>query len=288
MRQRLISAAVLVPVVVIVFLAGQPWLTLGIALLGAVAAFETSRLVAQAGLQSDAWLAVVAAPAIVISAPVFMNPSDLGAGWSLIVGTMSLVVLLAATVSLRHGMPSDGFRSWAGTTIAALYPSMLVFVGLLAAGIPGLPNAAIAGNSLETGRVWLLVLTLTVWSLDTFAYVTGRFLPRGHFMNHISPKKTWSGAVGGTVAAVVVCASLFEVVGQGALLGALFGVLIALSAQAGDLVQSMLKRAAGAKDSGTMIPGHGGVLDRVDSFLFAGPAMLLSLVALQYASLGRL
>jgi phosphatidate cytidylyltransferase len=144
------------------------------------------------------------------------------------------------------------------------------------------------GDSSGQGLRWLLLLVLTVWTLDSAAYVVGRYFPRGHFFNHISPKKTWSGAIGGTVAAVVVCTALVVAFGDGLspLVGLILGVVIAVSAQAGDLAESLVKRAAGAKDSSTLIPGHGGFLDRVDSFMFAAPAMYLTLLALASAGLG--
>jgi phosphatidate cytidylyltransferase len=133
------------------------------------------------------------------------------------------------------------------------------------------------------GKIWLLILVATVWTLDSAAYVTGRFFPRGRFMNHISPNKTWSGAIGGSIASVVVCTVLVAGAGMSVLGGALIGLVIAVSAQLGDLTESILKRAAGVKDSGTLIPGHGGVLDRVDSFLFAAPATAVAVVVLGLA-----
>ena len=117
-----------------------------------------------------------------------------------------------------------------------------------------------------------------MWAFDTFAYVVGRAHGRGRFLNHISPNKTWSGVIGGSVAAVVVAGSLAWASGQAILGGLLLGLVVAVAAQAGDVAESMLKRAAGAKDSGGLIPGHGGVLDRVDSFLFAGPVVLAYLL----------
>ena len=142
------------------------------------------------------------------------------------------------------------------------------------------------GDDLMPAGIWLLILVLTVWALDSAAYVVGRSFPRGRFMNHISPNKTWSGAIGGTIAAVVVCTlSLSGRLDQLPCRHRPWRLAIAIAAQAGDLAESMLKRAAGAKDSGTLIPGHGGILDRVDSFLFAAPAMFyVALVA--FASSG--
>jgi phosphatidate cytidylyltransferase len=99
-------------------------------------------------------------------------------------------------------------------------------------------------------------------------------------MVHISPAKSIEGLVGGLVATTVVTGLMLGALGQNPLGGLLLGPLLGLAAQAGDLAESMLKRAAGAKDSGTLIPGHGGILDRIDSFLFAGPVVALYVVAL--------
>ena len=147
-------------------------------------------------------------------------------------------------------------------------------------------DGTLFGYPLDTGRLLVLFLLLTVWTLDSGAYLAGKFHGRGRFMNHISPNKTWSGAIGGAVAAVVVATILFLGMGRSPIGGALLGLVIAVFAQAGDLAESMLKRAAGAKDSGTLIPGHGGFLDRVDSFLFAAPAMYgaLAIVSLLRAT----
>jgi phosphatidate cytidylyltransferase len=150
------------------------------------------------------------------------------------------------------------------------------FVGLN----PAPQNVLILGYHVDNGRMYLLILVATVWALDSAAFVVGRLFGRGRFMNHISPKKTWTGAIGGTIAAVTVSTMFFVLTGQSQVGGALLGLLIAVAAQAGDLAESMLKRAAGVKDSGTLIPGHGGFLDRVDSFLFAAPATYGALVIL--------
>jgi phosphatidate cytidylyltransferase len=122
---------------------------------------------------------------------------------------------------------------------------------------------------------------LTVWSFDTFAYLAGRTFRRGRFLNHISPNKTWSGVIGGTIAAVVTAAVLTHAAGYPWIGGLGMGLVLAVAAQAGDVAESMLKRTARAKDSGTLIPGHGGVLDRVDSFLFAAPVVFAYLLLLQ-------
>ena len=173
--------------------------------------------------------------------------------------------------------PATGLRLWVGTVMAALYAGMLGFMVLFVGSGPDLTDGVLFGYPMNSGKIWLLILVATVWTLDSAAYVTGRFFPRGRFMNHISPNKTWSGVVGGTAAAVLVCTLLVWATGQHPVGGIVLGFVIATSAQAGDLAESLLKRAAGAKDSGNLLPGHGGMLDRVDSFLFAAPAMFIGL-----------
>ena len=287
MRQRLISAAVLVPVVVVVFLVGEPLLSLGLLVLAGLAARETADLVQRAGLPASKGLAVAGTISSVIVLSLAVVPVTASVWAPIAVGFVALVLMVVALLALRAPEPRDGFQTWVGTSISILYPSLLVFVLNVMLVAPAVHANAPLFGVLDSGRIWLLVLVLTLWSLDTFAYLTGRLYPRGRMAPHISPNKTWSGAIGGTVAAVVVCTALVWSTGQHPLGGVALGVLIAVAAQAGDLVESMLKRAAGAKDSGTLIPGHGGILDRIDSFLFAAPAMFLALVSLPLLNVTR-
>ena len=273
MRQRLISAAVLVPVVVILFVLGPPWLTLAIAVLAALCAYETAQLVRAAGIGASRWIAVSWAALAVLGLAWFVGPVPLAYGWALVGPLFALLVIVAAVAAFRQPHPRDGFRAWLGTVFAGLFPAMLGFAAALVGIAPGPQDVVFFGYPLDNGRTWLLVLVLTVWTLDSAAYVVGRFFGRGRFMNHISPNKTWSGAIGGTVAAMAVCTLLFAGSGQSQIGGLLLGFVIAVTAQAGDLAESMIKRAAGAKDSGRLIPGHGGFLDRVDSFMFAAPVL---------------
>jgi phosphatidate cytidylyltransferase len=279
MRQRLISAAVLVPVVVIVFLAGRPWISLAVALLVLLVAWETAQLVRAAGLPANRWLVVVLGLLLIAHFELTNSNLTFYYGWPSQIAELVVIgwAVVAALDGLRQTDPRQGFIAWAGTLLAGAYVSLLAFVVAVA--------TFHVGDSSGQGGRWLLVLVLTVWSLDSAAYVVGKYFPRGRFMNHISPKKTWSGAIGGTVAAIVVCTALVVALRDGVnpVVGVILGVVIAVSAQAGDLVESMIKRAAGAKDSGTLIPGHGGFLDRVDSFMFAAPAMYLTLLVLVYA-----
>ena len=131
------------------------------------------------------------------------------------------------------------------------------------------------------GRLLILVTLLTVFADDTAAYLVGRAIGRHRMAPVISPGKSWEGFVGGTAAAVVVAFfALYDqdVVSNGESL--VVGLTIALAATLGDLFESAMKRDLGVKDSGTLLAGHGGVLDRVDSLLWAGPATYVALLAL--------
>jgi phosphatidate cytidylyltransferase len=274
MRERVISAAVIVPVVAIVFLLGMPWLALGLALLAGLAATEVVRLLARTGLPVAPLPAVVVAPIAVLG----ITWDGLTAGW--VAAFIAAILIVLAIDAFRRPVVEDGFRAWMGGSFGAIYPALLAFTAGILVVAPPPESEPLLGDALDPGRTWLLVLLLTVWAFDTFAYLSGRTFKRGRFLNHISPNKTWSGVIGGTIAAIVVAGVLTWAAGQWWPGGLVMGFVLAVAAQSGDVAESMLKRAAGAKDSGSLIPGHGGILDRVDSFLFAAPVVFAYLLVL--------
>ena len=151
----------------------------------------------------------------------------------------------------------------------------------------------------ENGRITIFIFLLVVWSGDIFAYYIGRALGKHKLAETISPKKTWEGAIASTAGAILVSVLLFHyihalgtlLIKLGALpsesllfndirlyapdwrLAATFGLLVNIAAQLGDLAESAFKRGADIKDSGTLLPGHGGLLDRIDAMLFAAPVL---------------
>jgi phosphatidate cytidylyltransferase len=277
MRERAISA-----VVIAVFLLGQVWLTfvtIGLAVLALLAAREVFLLLPRAGFPVQLLPGVVVAPLAVLA----MGWEDLAlvrdpqfAGWVAVF--VAAIVVVLAIDAFRRPEVRDGFLSWMGGVFGSLYPALLAFMAGILVVAPAVPSDALLGGIFADGLIWLLVLVLTVWSFDTFAYLSGRTFKKGRFLNHISPNKTWSGVVGGTVAAIIVAGALTWAAGQWLPGGLVMGLLVAIAGQSGDVAESMLKRTAGAKDSSDLIPGHGGVLDRIDSFLFAAPVVFAYLL----------
>jgi phosphatidate cytidylyltransferase len=272
---RVLSAAALVAVLVFAVWFGPPWATL---VLGVMAsAFAASELVALTG-SAPTFLGV---PAAAVTAGVVTAAFAFGdriASGEATPSTMLIAVLLAAVLvggagALSSGAPSPG----------ALSTTALTFMAPL---YVGLPLGVMVWLQEVYGREALLLPIVIVAASDTAQYYTGRAIGRRKMAPRVSPAKTVEGAVGGIVVAAVVAALLaprwlgVAVTPTGRispLVGAGLGAVLALAGMVGDLFESFLKRSAGVKDSSSVIPGHGGVLDRVDSHLFAAPLYYLFL-----------
>jgi phosphatidate cytidylyltransferase len=270
MRQRAISAALFVPVLLIVLAIAGPLLAVFITMVAGLAAIEVFRLLRSAGYQTFAALGTALTVAIVLDSAF---PDVLEGSGSLLVAVGVVLIAVAAFTKLE---PSDGLNAWTATVFGAIYVSMLGFILRLGHVGPSVDGAPLAALGSERG--WILLLIFAVWSYDTGAYLVGKQFGREKFLTHISPSKTYAGLVGGVIASTLITAIMLWGLGQSPANALILGPLAALAAQAGDLAESVIKRAAGQKDSGTMIPGHGGILDRVDSFLFAAPIVTLYVV----------
>jgi phosphatidate cytidylyltransferase len=266
LRQRSLSVAAFVPPLLIVVALGEPWLGALIAAFVAIGAWEAMRLLRQAGY------AVVPLVGIAGALAVAANIAGLP-GWGnyealLVAG----VVAIAGIAAFRERDTTVGLAGWMATAFGALYVGQLGALVRIGQVAPSLPTAAPAFQ-LGAARGWILLVILLVWFFDTGAYFLGTALGKRKFLSHISPSKSYWGVFGGLAASTAVAVAGMWALGQPPVLGLVLGPLVGVAAQAGDLAESMLKRAAGAKDSSDLIPGHGGILDRVDSFIFAAPAV---------------
>jgi phosphatidate cytidylyltransferase len=183
--------------------------------------------------------------------------------------------LEAGLLSAFVAVAAASLGSWRGgpdalaTVAVALFPALYV----------ALPIAAMVGIRVHGGPPALFLLMLTVMVSDTAQYYSGRALGRRPLAPLVSPKKTIEGAIGGFVfgGAVFTIVGAWWMPGTPAPFRAVLGVTIVALGIAGDLFESMLKRSAGVKDSSALIPGHGGVLDRIDALLFAAPVYYIVL-----------
>jgi len=202
-----------------------------------------------------------------------------------LVAMLGVVWWLLATLWLRHyDFASDHdtharvFKLAAGT--AAVVPAWCA-LAVIHAGDP----TPTAWPLVSQGHVWLLTALMIVWATDTGAYFSGRRFGRRKLAPRISPNKTVEGMAGGAVAGVLVALAMAPLAGAGLAelpLVAIAALATVLFSVVGDLFESLLKRHVGAKDSGTMIPGHGGVLDRVDSVLAALPVFAVAKIWLGF------
>ncbi len=156
--------------------------------------------------------------------------------------------------------------------------ALTLFGALFAGWMPA--HLALIRDLRPHGEAFLAMTFVSVWCMDTAAYFVGHAFGTHALAPVLSPKKTWEGACGGFAAALAVCAAFSHFVLRDALplpwaLG--LGALIGVTGQASDLAESMIKRDAGVKDSGALLPGHGGVFDRFDSFILCAPAVYYAL-----------
>ena len=253
--KRLISGLALVVLAMVGLWLGGWAFDLLVLVAAAFMAYEYGRIVArlrgEMGINALTVLATVGSTLVAVVAL-------LSAGIELAMATLSLVALATAMAAalLRRG---DGDRAAFGAFYIAL-PCILIIDLRLAE---------------PRGFTMVLWMFAVIWSTDTVAYLVGRSVGGPKVAPAISPGKTWSGCLGGAVGGVAA-GTLVAYFTEGSPLAAAFAALfVSVAGQLGDLFESRLKRVAGLKDSGQVIPGHGGVLDRLDAVLFAAPVTAL-------------
>lgn len=286
LRTRVLTAVVLVPIVLGIIVLGEPWLSITIGALVFLGLAELINLLDAAGYQPPQVITLLAGTAVTGAGLLVANHDGVsGLPGELLRVTQPVGLVIAAFVSallllgfagFTRADPRNGFATWAVSSFGVAYLGILApFIALIGHLGPAGGSAAseIGPLNLRAGIAWPLLLVLIVWGYDTGAYLTGRWLGRTRLIEHISPSKTVEGLAGGLIMATLAAGLGAWLIGLPGWHPLVIGPAVGLAAQAGDLAESLLKRAAGRKESGFLIPGHGGILDRLDSFLFAAPVL---------------
>jgi phosphatidate cytidylyltransferase len=250
LRQRVLSAILLLPPVLVVTYLGGVWFLGTVALAALISGYEFVRMSRHAGhaLSLPLVLGLIGVLLLAVGGPpTAVDLTRLG-----------LVAALVLGFAWQVFLPEDrrSLTDWGLTLAGGLYLGVL-------------PGYLIALRDLPGGFGWAMWVLLGTWANDTGAYFVGKNLGRHKFSPRLSPHKTWEGSIGGWLSCLAVSLTLGSVLQtplwQAALLGAALGPFATL----GDLSVSFLKRQISVKDTGNLIPGHGGMLDRLDSLLFS-------------------
>jgi phosphatidate cytidylyltransferase len=251
LRHRILVAVVGLPLLIAIIWFGEPWFTLLIAVMAALGSWEFYRTARQLKIQPITYFGMAWVLLIVLSphCPYAV--------------TLPFLITAAIVVSLMwllfRSPREQAFTNWAWTMAGILYIGWML-------------SHWVELRSLEAGKELVFWAMFTTFASDTSAFFVGRAWGKHALAPSISPGKTWEGAIGGLLGSVIaslILGTIFPLpfsYWQIALLGG----IISLFAQLGDLAESMLKRNTGIKDTGKLIPGHGGILDRIDSLIFTG------------------
>ncbi len=256
--KRVLSAAVLVPIVLIVFILGNKYVVdifIGVVALRCI--YELFRAFEQKGHHPVRSVGYLAAIAIMF---VHVIPSEyvLVTIATIIPASILLLFVLTITKKVKTDILDIAITFFGVCYIVLL----LMFVSLI--------------RELENGKFLIWYVFLTSWGTDVFAYLVGKAIGKHHFTD-ISPKKTIEGCIGGTIGSVI-CVIIYTILinkfagfNINVLLMAIMGAILSVIGQVGDLSASVIKRYAGIKDYSDLIPGHGGMVDRTDSVIFIAP-----------------
>ncbi len=261
LKKRVISSLLGIPLLIsaVWFDKPLPWFTVVVALCGLLAAFEFYNMVNSSQVPTLTGFGLVWVLLFILSPHLgydFVTPSLL----------TSAVMLSLVWLTLRR-QKEGAFIGWAWTIAG------IVYVGWLLSYLVALRGIELPGTE-DAGRNLVFLALFTTFASDSSAFLVGQALGRHHLAPQISPGKTWEGTIAGVFSAIIVSLLFTLPTRLGLPLGygqaILLGLLVSVFGQLGDLVESLLKRNMGVKDSGKLLPGHGGALDRMDSIVFAG------------------
>lgn len=257
--RTLVSLAAL-PFIMIPIWLGGPWILGLVVCISLLGGHELYNIMERGNYRPARWIGL---PWLVLLVVAHAQPRFIWSQWvysTLLSPTLLSTIGLILTLTYSLFQTDHPINTWMSTSTGAIYLGVLMgqFLGL---------------RLLTDGFWWLLMGLLLAWANDTLAYLVGSTLGRHKLWPRISPKKTWEGTLAGWLGAALMTSLLgwLSPLSLSPMLGALLGLAGGILALFGDLAISMLKRQVGVKDSGRLLPGHGGVLDRLDSLLFVIP-----------------
>jgi phosphatidate cytidylyltransferase len=251
LRRRILTTVVGLPLLIVIIWLGAPWFSLLMAVMAGLASWEFYRMAGRIKVQPVTYFAIALVVLITVS-PHCPYSSTLP-----ILITSAIIISL---IWLLFRFPRDqAFTNWAWTMAGILYIGWML-------------SYWVELRNLETGMALVFLAMFTTFANDTGAFFVGRAWGKHALAPSISSGKTWEGAIGGLLSSVVASLLIGIIVKAPYSYWqiAIAGLIISIFAQLGDLVESLLKRNTDVKDAGKLIPGHGGILDRMDSLIFTG------------------
>ena len=282
LAQRILVAVIAIPI--IIYVSFMPYSLLGLTVIFAlVAVHEFYGLAKMKGFIPQIYIGLVLTAFIVIS---FAHSEILRAAFGLRahveVATLTLfflpIVMIAGLLATLTAELFKGYRNPLAHISITLAGA--VYIGFGLGGFYGI-REMLSGptGASDQGPIFLITMLASIWICDSAAFTVGRKMGKHKIAERVSPHKTWEGGIAGFIAAIIVwLIARAYIVGleEVSLATAIaMGIIVGVIGQIGDFAESMLKRDAGVKDSSTLIPGHGGVLDRIDSILFVAPCAYL-------------
>ena len=268
MKKRFLSATVFLPAIIALTFAGNYFFLFLIALTSFVAAYECNKILKRRNTADLPLLSGAFSAILVILTYFFVSKSSY-------TNVITVTVLISSIVSM----------TWMLFYLESTPKLIRDMAGLLAPAIytGGILSLTISVREASQGLVIIFYLITLTSAADTGAYVIGKFVGKTPFFPRISPSKTWEGSVGAMLCAIgasvlfAIATSKTNIVNISITHSILIGISVGFAGQIGDLYESSLKRKSRMKDSGTLIPGHGGVLDRIDSVIFNIPVIYYSM-----------
>lgn len=293
MRERITSSAIVVVAGLVPTLFGGPLFALLMLMLG-IAGFREYIALASSAAGQNVPAGTLVGPVIIAAlAAAGLAASNAIALFAIVASAVAAPLIALLSKPLGSGMTT----AWALLSAGSLYLGLPVYAAVTLRSTTGADVApwitdlagtlSLGWDPAPAGLAWAMTAILATWIGDSAAFLVGRSVGATRLAPQVSPGKTIEGAIGGLVGSAAVGGAAFSVFGLGPWwLGVISGCIIGVAGQVGDLCESLLKRQAGAKDSGVLLPGHGGILDRIDALIFAFPASLV--LAATFEKLGML